>query len=128
MTARNCNKVSFPNEKQALFYLDKLNRTANVKKKLTGAYLCPKCFNWHMTSQKDIKVVRLEEVITKRNLRIKELELIVEKRNKANRSLKNELSRRGNGKFNKKDLKSQLHFLKQENEALKLRIKNHEKK
>ncbi len=50
-----CKKVSFADEKQALFYIEKLNKTSNRKSVPQRTYLCHKCSNWHLTSQVQIK-------------------------------------------------------------------------
>lgn len=51
-----CKKVSFADEQQALFYIDKLIRTSKRKVVPQRTYLCHKCFNWHLTSQTQIKI------------------------------------------------------------------------
>jgi len=45
-----CKKVSFVNEEQALFYINKLNRTSKRNIIPQRAYLCEKCLTWHLTS------------------------------------------------------------------------------
>lgn len=47
----DCNKVYFNNEATANEYIKKLKRTSIRLKVPQRAYLCPKCFCWHLTSQ-----------------------------------------------------------------------------
>lgn len=51
----NCGKVYFANEQNALFYIDKLQKTSCRKKKPVRAYLCEKCLNWHLTSIESVE-------------------------------------------------------------------------
>lgn len=46
-----CKKTSFADQENALFYINKLKRTSLRDKIPIGTYLCPKCFNWHLTKQ-----------------------------------------------------------------------------
>jgi hypothetical protein len=46
----NCHKVCFANEKFAIEYIDKLQKTSFRDKKPVNAYLCEKCLSWHLTS------------------------------------------------------------------------------
>ena len=46
-----CKKISFLNEAQAIFYIDKLRNTSTRTKVPTRAYLCQDCLNWHLTSK-----------------------------------------------------------------------------
>lgn len=50
-----CKKVSFADEKQALFYIDKLGKTSSRTTVPQRAYLCQKCLNWHLTSKQENK-------------------------------------------------------------------------
>lgn len=50
MNNTNCNKVRFIDEKFALKYIDKLNKTSCRERKPVRAYLCEKCLCWHLTS------------------------------------------------------------------------------
>ena len=45
-----CTKVCFVDEKFALRYIDKLNKTSYRDIKPVRAYLCEKCLCWHLTS------------------------------------------------------------------------------
>jgi predicted RNase H-like nuclease (RuvC/YqgF family) len=45
-----CRKVYFVDEKFALEYIDKLNKTSSREIKPVRAYLCEKCLCWHLTS------------------------------------------------------------------------------
>jgi len=45
-----CKKVCFADEKSAIAYIDKLNKTSVRAVKPVRSYLCPKCFTWHLTS------------------------------------------------------------------------------
>ena len=47
---KGCTKVYFADEKNANAYIEKLNKTSYRKLKPIRAYLCEKCFNWHLTS------------------------------------------------------------------------------
>ena len=55
-----CKKVSFINEKFALEYIDKLQRTSTRSRKPVNAYLCHHCLSWHLTSieLKEIKQLK----------------------------------------------------------------------
>jgi uncharacterized protein YlaI len=88
----SCKKTSFANEKFALEYIDKLSKTSVRRKNPTKAYLCPKCINWHLTSQEDRTQVTFDKIMSSKNAEIKNLE---------NRDLKkerkiNELKRKVN--------------------------------
>jgi hypothetical protein len=48
---KSCKKVSFSDEKTALYYIDKLKRTSVRTIVPHRAYLCEKCFCWHLTSR-----------------------------------------------------------------------------
>lgn len=50
-----CKKVSFADEKQALFYIDKLGKTSSRTTVPQRVYLCHKCLNWHLTSKQENK-------------------------------------------------------------------------
>lgn len=50
-TPVRCKKISFLNEAQAIFYIDKLKNTSTRTKVPTRAYLCQDCLNWHLTSK-----------------------------------------------------------------------------
>lgn len=65
-----CRKVSFSDEKTALFYIDKLKKTSKRKVKPVRAYLCEKCLTWHLTSREE-RMSREEEQLT---IRIGKLE------------------------------------------------------
>lgn len=56
----NCTKVSFADEKLANYYIDKLQKTSVRKKVPVKAYLCEKCFNWHLTHKEDYFILREE--------------------------------------------------------------------
>jgi len=83
-----CKKTYFIDEKNALFYIDKLKRTSCREKIPVSAYLCTKCMNWHLTSialvdhKSNMQIVYLKREID--NLKAKILELQNE-----NKSLKN---------------------------------------
>jgi hypothetical protein len=47
----SCTKTYFSDEKQALFYIDKLRKTSVRNDVPIRAYLCPKCLLWHLTSK-----------------------------------------------------------------------------
>lgn len=48
-----CKKTFFSDEKQANYYLEKLKKTSARSKIPTRAYLCEKCFNWHLTAREE---------------------------------------------------------------------------
>ena len=50
MSLSQCKKVSFCDERYANEYIAKLNKTSQRKLKPVRAYLCEKCFTWHLTS------------------------------------------------------------------------------
>jgi len=71
-----CPKTYFATEKDAEFYIDKLKQTSNRAKRPKRAYLCPDCFQWHLTSQdKDLpsiikyrqKINELQKLIAEKN-------------------------------------------------------------
>lgn len=66
-----CKKVSFADEKQALFYIEKLGKTSNRTTVPQRAYLCHKCLNWHLTSKQENKTYL--SVITENETLKKEL-------------------------------------------------------
>lgn len=78
-----CKKVRFVDEEAALFYIKKLKKTSKRARKPVNAYLCPKCFSWHLTSieskenkqliDKDREIVNLKKRIDHLNKEIKRL-------------------------------------------------------
>jgi predicted RNase H-like nuclease (RuvC/YqgF family) len=74
-----CKKTSFANEKEALFYIEKLKKTSLRKKIPTRSYLCHICHNWHITSSEEWK----EE---------KKLNTIIKSQEKTIRELKREMN------------------------------------
>lgn len=78
----SCIKVKFSDEKQAMFYVKKLQETSNRDKVPNRAYLCEICFTWHITSSDEIKQIdfirskyeakinNLKETIRLRDLKI----------------------------------------------------------
>lgn len=69
-----CKKVSFVDEKQALLYIEKLQATSTRKKKPIRAYLCEKCFTWHLTSIQDDNNKEIETLRSKLGVKEKEIE------------------------------------------------------
>jgi len=67
-----CKKVSFADEEQANFYIDKLNKTSKRVVVPQRAYLCNKCLNWHLTSKEENKTYF--SVVTENENLKKELE------------------------------------------------------
>lgn len=63
-----CKKVAFSDEQQANYYIEKLNKTSSRKIIPKRAYLCEKCFNWHLTSKKEGKTY---EFLLKENENLK---------------------------------------------------------
>jgi catalase (peroxidase I) len=66
----NCFKASFANENFAEQFVQKLIKTSNRKVKPQRAYLCEKCFNWHLTSK---PLVISDDELTKQEYKIKKL-------------------------------------------------------
>jgi hypothetical protein len=56
MISKYCRKASFCDEKQALIFIEKLNKTAKNKKQPQTAYLCSDCLNWHLTSSDWVEI------------------------------------------------------------------------
>jgi len=89
-----CTKVKFSDEKQADYYIRKLQNTSHREKKPISSYLCPHCFNWHLTSKiervkiekKDPIVLALEEEKRKLN---NELSKLKESNSKLQETMKN---------------------------------------
>ena len=84
----HCKKTSFSDEAQALFYIDKLQRTSVRPKKPQSAYLCPRCNNWHITS-----IVQFDEVsekeIKRLNQEIEKLKIQLKQRDRKIQSILN---------------------------------------
>lgn len=51
-----CDKITFPNEKEAKFALKNIKVAIQKHKKPTRIYECDKCGGWHLTSKPDLKV------------------------------------------------------------------------
>lgn len=71
-----CRKVFFADEKFALQYIAKLNKTSYRERKPVRAYLCQHCLNWHLTSiecKENMEIVYLGRQIN--NLKAKILHL-----------------------------------------------------
>ena len=52
-----CKKVSFATENDALYYVDKLQRTSTRQRIPNDTYLCPHCLSWHLTSKTNYLVL-----------------------------------------------------------------------
>lgn len=63
-----CKKVSFSDEQQAIYYIEKLRKTSKRPSIPQRAYLCEKCFNWHLTSKQEGKTY---EFLLKENENLK---------------------------------------------------------
>lgn len=68
-----CKKAFFINEDFAEQYITKLKKTSIRDRKPIRAYLCQKCFNWHLTSIEDKNLTYLKRQID--NLKNKVLHL-----------------------------------------------------
>ena len=91
----DCPKTYFANEEQALFYIKKLKATSKRIKVPVRAYLCNKCFNWHLTSQTEHQVSVLEErnkEVRIKNKRIGDLEIENKRLKKEVKSLNSDLT------------------------------------
>jgi chromosome segregation ATPase len=78
-----CTKVRFATEKDALFYIDKLNKTSIRDKVPIATYLCHHCNLWHLTSRnskENQEIFKLRQeidvLITKIETLVKEAELL----------------------------------------------------
>lgn len=72
-----CKKVSFVDEKQANFYIEKLHKTSDRELKPVRGYLCQHCLNWHLTSieSKEVKAIKyMQRQIDNLKAKIKHLE------------------------------------------------------
>jgi hypothetical protein len=77
-----CLKTTFRDEKEALFYIDKLRKTSKRSVLPIRAYLCEKCLLWHLTSKDDktkIKIERLEKENNNLKNKIKNLRVEIER-------------------------------------------------
>jgi len=72
MNERKCGKVSFGTEKDALFYIDKLQRTSERELVPIRAYLCQYCTNWHLTKVVDKTTGNIIDGLNKRILELKQ--------------------------------------------------------
>lgn len=76
-----CKKTKFATESDALFYLDKLNKTSKRRVIPQGVYLCESCHCWHLTHwnmndelfKSKEEILRLKQVIKQRDDAIKVL-------------------------------------------------------
>ena len=73
-----CPKSRFKTEKDALFFIRKMEQTAKNRERLPiFTYLCPRCHSWHLTKLEQFgslgeekyqkKIANLKEVIKKQN-------------------------------------------------------------
>lgn len=77
-----CTKVYFADEKNANDYIDKLQKTSIRKLKPVRAYLCEKCFNWHLTSiesYENMQLVYKERQINNLKAKVLNLEKEIER-------------------------------------------------
>lgn len=56
-----CKKTSFPDEKTANYYLDKIKKSSRRSKVPVYSYLCSKCFAWHLTSWEQPDIIKMFE-------------------------------------------------------------------
>lgn len=80
-----CKKVKFATQADAEFYIQKLKKTSTRSIVPERAYLCQKCFSWHLTSSPDRNSVLLQKNLVKINElgdRIAELNSVIESKNK----------------------------------------------
>ena len=92
-----CKKASFSSEAVADYYIEKLKRTSVRSKKPVRAYLCPKCFTWHLTSiknTKDFDVSRPEKEIERLKKKCGNYQQEIKKLNNFIIKLKNNETRR----------------------------------
>jgi len=82
----HCKKTSFTTEDYAEFYIKKLKTTSKRNVLPVRAYLCEKCFQWHLTHLQPIdvisfqfefdkmksKIIRLENELSEAKLKIKD--------------------------------------------------------
>lgn len=74
-----CKKTKFRNQEAAEFYISKHKSTSLTERKLY-TYLCPHCYSWHLTSNKQVSFDA-----------IKEYKSILKEKNKLISSLQKEL-------------------------------------
>ena len=74
-----CKKVSFATESDADFYIKKLKRTSKRAVVPMRAYLCEKCFNWHLTSLQSIDVFSVLSDLNESKINVSRLEKQLEK-------------------------------------------------
>jgi len=86
-----CKKVSYSSEKIALHDVKKYNIKSTRESKPIRTYLCPICFNWHLTSKPkkvdnliselNQKIKNQKEVITQLDKKVLDLEYHIQRRN-----------------------------------------------
>lgn len=110
-----CTKVKFANEKFALEWIDKINKTSHRRIRPIRAYLCYNCGAWHLTS----KISGEETLNQKQKAKIKELESVIKEKDFEIQQLKTEI-KNYNKKVNKalnisnRDLANSAGFKKEE--------------
>jgi len=72
-----CRKVSFADERSANEYINKLKSTSERVNVPVRAYLCPRCFSWHLTSQKTKEVQIFESKVEELQKIIKDQKRII---------------------------------------------------
>lgn len=106
-----CKKSSFIDEKQALLFIEKKNKTSIRDIVPKRAYLCDKCLKWHITSLENIDVFEENKELKKQ---IKELtynNLVLETRLKKIMSHLENLKKQNNNLVNFKKQNKDLIFL-----------------
>lgn len=69
----DCSKTKFRDEKTALDFITKLNKTSARSVRPLRAYLCQRCNTWHLTSQENDydklknEIERLNKIIKEKN-------------------------------------------------------------
>ncbi len=94
-----CKKVSFADERSANEYINKLKSTSERVNVPIRAYLCPQCFNWHLTSQKtkeaqifESKIEELQKTIQEQKRIILDLNIQNKKKDSRITALKKHIS------------------------------------
>jgi molybdenum cofactor biosynthesis enzyme MoaA len=83
MDNSRCSKTKFATEKDANYFIEKMQKTSSRKVKPVKSYLCPKCTRWHLSSSQDHKTslreIELENSIKQARKEIDDLRCEVRK-------------------------------------------------
>lgn len=77
-----CKKAKFATEAAALAFIKKLKATSKREHIPSNAYLCQRCFAWHLTKQEHFQKVEFETTIKNLTQRLAARDIVIAQQQK----------------------------------------------